>query len=119
MKRDRAVDHYIARAPAPARPMMRALRTAIASAVPRDAAETISYRIPAVKRERVLVWFAAFRDHCSLFPGASIVARFKEDLEPYKTSKGTIQFPIERRLPVALVKKIVRARVRDDASKDR
>ena len=87
------------------------MRGAIRSAVPREATETISYRIPAFKHHGILVWFAAFSDHCSLFPTAAVIEAFKEELKGFSTSKGTIHFPLNRPLPVALIKKIVKARV--------
>jgi len=87
------------------------MRAAIRSAVPREATETISYRIPAFKHHGILVWFAAFSDHCSLFPTAAVIEAFNEELKGFSTSKGTIHFPLNRPLPVALIKKIVKARV--------
>ena len=84
---------------------------AIRSAVPREATETISYRIPAFKHQRILVWFAAFSDHCSLFPTAALIEEFNKELQGFSTSKGTIHFPLNKPLPVALIKKIVKARV--------
>jgi uncharacterized protein YdhG (YjbR/CyaY superfamily) len=105
------VDEYFARVPEPARGMLAKMRTAIRSAVPRDAMETISYRIPAFTRNGVLVWYAAFSDHVSLFPGGSVLGRFKDDTAGLKMSKGTIQFPLDKPLPLALIKRIVSARV--------
>jgi uncharacterized protein YdhG (YjbR/CyaY superfamily) len=87
------------------------LRSCVQSAAPADAVETISYGIPALKSSKVIVWYAAFADHCSLFPTASIIAAFADELKTYRTSKGTIQFPLDRPVPVALVKKLVKARV--------
>ncbi|HKN35493.1 MAG TPA: DUF1801 domain-containing protein [Terriglobales bacterium] len=87
------------------------LRAAIRSAVPPEATETISYRIPAVKYNGILVWFAAFSNHCSLFPTSSVIEAFKNDLKRYSTSKGTIHFPADKPLPTALIKKLVKARV--------
>jgi uncharacterized protein YdhG (YjbR/CyaY superfamily) len=105
------VDEYLASLPAPARARFRELRAAIRSAVPRQATETISYGIPAFKHNAVLVWFAAFSGHCSLFPTAAIIDAFKPDLRGFSTSKGTIHFPADQPLPTALIKKIVKARV--------
>jgi uncharacterized protein YdhG (YjbR/CyaY superfamily) len=87
------------------------MRDTIRSVVPREAVEVISYRMPAFKPGHVLVWYAAFADHVSLFPGGSVLVRFENDLAAFKTSKGTIQFPLDRSLPTALIKHIVRARV--------
>src|SRR5215475_6406405 len=105
------VEHYIARVPKTSRAAFDKLRAAVRSGVPRDAEETLSYRIPAFRREVVLVWFAAFANHCSLFPTASVIEKFKNELKGYPTSKGTIHFPLEKPLPVALIKRIVKARV--------
>lgn len=71
----------------------------------------ISYRIPAFKTERILVWYAAFSDHVSLFPTAAVIKQFKTELKSFRTSKGTIRFPLDKPLPTALIKKIARARV--------
>jgi len=113
------VDEYLARVPEPARSTLNKMRAAIRSAVPPEATETISYRIPAFKYKGVLVWFAAFSDHCSLFPTASIVEAFKNELKGFSTSKGTIHFPTDKPLPTALVKKMVKARVAQNENKTR
>ena len=112
-----SIDQYMAGVPEPARTTLKKMRTAIRSALPSDATETISYRIPAFKRKNILVWFAAFSDHCSLFPTASVIAEFKDELKGYSTSKGTIHFPLDKPPPIALIKKIVKARVKQDQSK--
>jgi uncharacterized protein YdhG (YjbR/CyaY superfamily) len=111
------IDGYLARVPEPARTTLSKLRAAIRSALPPEASETISYRIPAFKHKQVLVWFAAFSDHCSFFPTAAVIAAFKSQLKPYSTSKGTIQFPTNKPLPSALVKKMVKARLAQLQSK--
>jgi uncharacterized protein YdhG (YjbR/CyaY superfamily) len=113
------VDEYLARVPEPARSTLNKMRAAIRSAVPPEATETISYRTPAFKYKGVLVWFAAFSDHCSLFPTASIVEAFKNELKGFSTSKGTIHFPTDKPLPTALVKKMVKARVAQNENKTR
>src|SRR5437870_6014511 len=105
------VDEYLAGLPEPARSTLNKIRAAIRSAVPPEATETISYRIPAVKYNGILVWFAAFSNHCSLFPTSSVIEAFKNDLKRYSTSKGTIHFPADKPLPTALIKKLVKARV--------
>src|SRR5271155_1492477 len=102
------VDEYLARVPEPARGTLNKIRAAIRSAVPRDAIEVISYGIPAFKYKGTVVWYAAFANHCSLFPTASVIDAFKDELKGFFTSKGTIQFPANKPLPVALVKKIVK-----------
>src|SRR5882724_6636906 len=104
------IDEYLAGVPEPARSTLRKMRAAIRSAVPPEAAETISYGMPAFKHKGVLVWFAAFSNHCSLFPTSSVIEAFKNELKGLSTSKGTIHFPTDKPLPTALVKKLVKAR---------
>ena len=115
----KSVEEYLAGVPEPARSTLNKLRAAIRSAVPPEATETISYRIPAFKYKGVLVWFAAFSNHCSLFPTAAVVEAFKNELKGFSTSKGTIHFPTDKPLPTALVKKLVKARVAQVESKKR
>ena len=119
-KRKRApktVSEYLARVPRRARRAFNQLRATIRSAVPRRATETISYGIPAFQLDKVLVWYAAFANHCSLFPTASVIAAFKDALKGFSTSKGTIHFPIDQPLPIALIKKLVKARVVQNETK--
>jgi uncharacterized protein YdhG (YjbR/CyaY superfamily) len=113
------VDEYLAGVPEPARSTLAKMRAAIRSAVPPEAIETISYRIPAFKHKGVLVWYAAFSDHCSLFPTAAVIEAFKNELKGFSTSKGTIHFPTDKPLPTALVKKLVKARVAQSEDKKR
>ncbi|PYU40592.1 MAG: hypothetical protein DMG56_13475 [Acidobacteria bacterium] len=113
------VDEYLAGIPEPARSTLSKMRMAIRSAAPPEATETISYGMPAFKYKGVLVWFAAFSKHCSLFPTASVVEAFKNELKGFSTSKGTIHFPTDKPLPTALVKKLVKARVSQIESKKR
>jgi len=113
------VNEYLAGVPEPARSTLNKMRAAIRSAAPREATETISYGMPAFKHNGVLVWFAAFSDHCSLFPTASVIEAFKNELKGFSTSKGTIHFPTDKPLPAALVKKMVKARVAQIESKKR
>lgn len=110
-------DEYLAAVSEPARSTLNKMRAVIRSAVPRDATETISYGMPAFKRNGVLVWYAAFSDHCSFFPTGAMIEKFKDELKGYTTSKGTIQFAVDKPLPAALVKKMVKARVAATESK--
>lgn len=123
MKKGSAVpkntDEYIAMVPEPARSTLKKMRAVIRSVVPRETTEIISYGMPAFKHNGVLVWFAAFANHCSLFPTASVIEAFKHELKGYATSKGTIQFPVDKPLPTALVKKLVQARVAQNKNKKR
>ena len=107
----KTVEEYFAQVQEPARSTLSKMRATIRSVVPAEATETISYSIPAFKHRKVLVWYAAFSDHCSLFPTAAVIEMFKDELKGYSTSKGTIHFSLNRPLPVALIKKMVKARV--------
>lgn len=114
----KSVDEYLARVPQPARSTLKKVRAAIRSALPRQATEVISYQIPAFKyKGRPLVWFAAFSNHCSLFPTASLIAAFKNELKGFQISKGTIQFPVDKPLPAVLLKKMVKARLAQNEKK--
>jgi uncharacterized protein YdhG (YjbR/CyaY superfamily) len=115
----KTVQEYLATVPEGSQETFGKLRAAVRSAVPRDAVEILSYRIPAFKKKVVLIWFAAFRDHCSLFPTSSVIGDFKAELKDYFTSKGTIHFPIDEPLSGALVKRIVKARVAQVDNKKR
>jgi uncharacterized protein YdhG (YjbR/CyaY superfamily) len=113
----RNVDEYFAGVPEPARSTLHQMRAAIRSAVPPDATESISYKIPAFKYNGPLLWYAVFSDHCSLFPTASVIAAFKKELKGYTTSKGTIHFPLDKPLPTTLLRKLVKARVAQQLQK--
>ena len=93
---------------------MQEIRRIIRSVAP-DAVEHFSYRIPGFRlRGKVFVYYAAFKEHCSLYPmGDRIRRAHAQSLKGYKTSKGTIQFPLDQPLPVMLVKRLVAARMRE------
>jgi uncharacterized protein YdhG (YjbR/CyaY superfamily) len=114
----KSVDEYLAGVPEPARSTLNRVRAAIRSAVPPEATEAISYRIPTFKYKGPLLGFAAFSDHCSLFPmSPSVIEAFKNELKDFQTSKGTIRFPMDKPLPAALVKKLVKARIAEKEHK--
>ena len=115
----RNVDEYLGRVPEPARSTLNKIRAAIRSAAPPEATETISYGMPAFKHNGILVWFAAFSNHCSLFPTAAVIEALKNELRGFRVSKGTVQFPTDKPLPAALVKKIVKLRVAQNESRKR
>jgi len=117
MRSPATVDQYFAAVPEPARGALQQIRAAIRSVVPPDATEIISYKIPAFKHKKVLVWYAAFANHCSLFPTASVIEAFKDELKGFSTSKGTVHFPLDKPMPVELIKKVVKARVTESESK--
>jgi uncharacterized protein YdhG (YjbR/CyaY superfamily) len=115
----KSVDEYLASVPEPARSTLKHIRSVIRAVVPAGATEVISYGMPMFKYNGMLVAYAAFKKHCSLFPtGSGVLDQFEEELKGYRTSKGTIQFPADKPLPDALVWKIVRARVRENREWD-
>lgn len=106
------IDSYLAGVSPPARAILEKLRSVILSVAP-DAEEVISYGMPAFKCHGMLVGFAAWKEHCGFYPwNSSTVDEFKKELKGYTTSKGAIQFPLTKPLPVTLVKKIVKARMK-------
>jgi uncharacterized protein YdhG (YjbR/CyaY superfamily) len=116
----KTVDEYLAAIPEPARSTLNKVRATIRSVVPAEITEVISYRIPAFKTTKgMLMWYAAFSDHCSLFPTASVIKKFKDELKDFRVSKGTIHFPVDKALPATLLEKIVKARVADMEAKKR
>lgn len=112
------VDKYLAGVPEPARGTLNRVRAAIRSAAPPEATEAISYRIPTFKYKGPLLGFAAFSNHCSLFPmSPAVIEAFKNELRDFDTSKGTIRFSVDKPLPAALVKKLVKARIAEKEHK--
>jgi uncharacterized protein YdhG (YjbR/CyaY superfamily) len=114
------IDEYLASIPEPARGTLNKVRAAIRSAVPREATEAITYGMPTFKYKGSLVAFAAFKKHCSLFPmSMAVIAEFKNELKGFHTFKGTIQFPLDKPLPAALLKKMVKARILQNEERTR
>ena len=103
---------YYAAQPSEQRRMLKQIRSLARSAAP-DAEDAWSYRIPALRLDgKVLVWYAGFKAHVSLFPMTDRIRRaFAAELKGYKTAKGTIQFPVGKRIPVSLVKRLIKARM--------
>lgn len=129
----KTVEEYLAAVPEPARSTLNNVRAQIKNSTARVAAreeitEVISYGIPAVRIDArrgkgIVMWYAAFSDHCSLFPTASVIKQFKEELKDYRVSKGTVHFGVSRsdkdkHLPAALLKKIVKARLAEMEGKE-
>lgn len=96
--------------------MLEELRQAIKLAAP-AAEEVISYQMPAFKYHGVLVYFAAYKHHIGVYPTSSGIAAFKKELSVYKGAKGSVQFPLDKPLPLALIKKIVKFRVKENLEK--
>lgn len=100
------IDAYHAFFPPEIRQLLDRLREVIRQAMP-DAQEMIRYNMPAFRQGKVSVYYAAYKKHIGFYPGSAPIKVFKETLAPYKTSKGAIQFPIDKPIPIALVKKII------------
>jgi uncharacterized protein YdhG (YjbR/CyaY superfamily) len=112
------IDEYLAGVPEPARGTLSKVRAAIRSAVPKEATEAITYGMPTFKYKGSLMAFAAFKKHCSLFPmSMAVIAEFKNELKGFHTFKGTIQFPPDKPLPATLLKKMVKARIRQNEAR--
>jgi uncharacterized protein YdhG (YjbR/CyaY superfamily) len=112
-----SVEEYLAGLPDDSRTVLENLRGTIKSVVP-EATETIRYQMPAFKfRGRMLVYYAAFKEHCSLFPAtAAVVDALGDELRPHISGKGTIRFTPDRPLSPRLVKRIVEARIAENAA---
>jgi uncharacterized protein YdhG (YjbR/CyaY superfamily) len=113
----KSIDEYIAPFPEEIQKKLQDIRQTIHETVP-DAQEKISYSMPAFAlNNRILVYFAAFKNHIGFFPTGSGVEHFLPELGEYKTSKGTIQFPLDQPLPLALVRRITVYRVQENLAK--
>ena len=111
------IEDYLAAVPPDARSALVGLRKTIKAAAPR-AVEAISYGMPAFKHKGVLVYYAAFKDHCSFFPASkTVMRRYAAELKKYDTSKGTVRFPAAKPLPAALVTRMVKARIAENEAR--
>lgn len=115
-KKFTTVDEYLDTVPEHVKEILEKLRTAIKQAAP-AAEEIISYNMPAYKQHGVLVYFAANKGHIGFYPTGLPIVAFKDQLAKYNTSKGAIQFPIDKPLPITLVKNIVKFRLSEDREK--
>jgi uncharacterized protein YdhG (YjbR/CyaY superfamily) len=109
MKNYGTVDEYIANFSGETQKRLKIIRKTIKDILPPEATEKISYGIPTFYLNGNLVHFAGFKDHISLFPGSGPVASLAQELSAYKTSKGTIQLPLDKQLPLELITKVMKA----------
>jgi uncharacterized protein YdhG (YjbR/CyaY superfamily) len=112
----KTIDEYINAFPEDIQIVLEKMRQTIRKAAP-ESIEAISYQMPGFKLNGSLVWFAAFKNHIGFYPTPSGIEFFKKELSPYKTSKGTVQFPLDKPVPYDLVKKIVLFRVNENLAK--
>ncbi len=110
-------DEYIQQFPPEVQALLQKLRGAIKAAAPK-AEEVISYQMPAYNYHGMLVYFAAYKNHIGFYPTGSGIEAFKKELSVYKGSKGAVQFPIDKPLPLALIKQIVKFRVQVNLEKE-
>ena len=115
--RPSSTTEYINAAPKEARKKLREMRACIREAAP-GATESLKWGMPAFSHRRILVTFAAFKHHIGFYPTASAVRAFAKDLSKFVTAKGSIQFPLEKPLPLSLIRKITAFRVRESIEKD-
>ena len=115
-KKFTSINNYHSSFPKDVREKLETMRSAISNAAP-NAVETISYNIPTFKQNYWLVSYGGFKNHIGFFPGAGAIVDFKKELTKFKTSKGTIQFPFEKPLPISLIKKIVKYRLAQEREK--
>lgn len=110
------VEAYFSALPAPTKKLLRQLRETIRAAAP-GAQEVISYNMPAIKLKGVLVWYAGYKQHIGFYPRPSTLQAFKKELSGYKGSKGAVQFPLDEPLPLDLITRMVKFRVKEDQLK--
>jgi uncharacterized protein YdhG (YjbR/CyaY superfamily) len=110
------IDNYLESFPQKTRSLLEQIRSTIQKAAP-EATEKISYQMPTFYYNGNLVHFAAFKNHIGFFPTPSAIEAFQKELKPYKTSKGTVQFPLTDPLPLKLIERIVKFRVKENSSK--
>lgn len=110
------VDDYISAFPVETKKLLEQMRSTIKKAAPK-AEEVISYGMPAYKLNGMLVYFAGYKNHIGFYPTSSGIAHFKKDLSIYKGAKGSVQFPLDNPLPLALIRKIVKFRLAENSEK--
>jgi uncharacterized protein YdhG (YjbR/CyaY superfamily) len=117
-RRPQSVAEYIDAAPIEAKKKLREMRACIRASAP-NAKEGLKWGMPAFSYRRILVTFAAFKHHLGFYPTPSAVSAFAKDLKKFATAKGSIQFPLDQPLPLSLIRKITRFRVRESIGQDK
>lgn len=110
----RDTDEYIAAFPPETQAILQELRQTIKKAAPK-AEEVISYNMPGYKQQGMLVWYAGYKNHIGFYPKPSGLFEFRKELSAYKSSKGAVQFPIDKPLPLNLITKMVKFRLKENA----
>jgi len=110
------IDEYIKTFPRDIQKILETVRQTIKKSALK-AQEAISYQIPTFKLNGNLVHFAAFKNHIGFYPGSKAIKDFQKDLVKYKSSKGAVQFPIDKPMPLSLIQKIVKHRVKENSIK--
>jgi uncharacterized protein YdhG (YjbR/CyaY superfamily) len=116
MNKPKDIEEYIGQFPSDTRKILEQVRTTIRKAAP-EAQEVISYSMPGFKLNGMLVWFAGYEKHIGFYPGASGIAAFKNEISDYKWAKGSVQFPLDKAMPLDLITKIVKFRVNENLHK--
>ncbi|OFY87141.1 MAG: hypothetical protein A3F72_16685 [Bacteroidetes bacterium RIFCSPLOWO2_12_FULL_35_15] len=116
MKKPLNIDEYIKNYPKEIQQRLEKIRTTIKNNAPK-AEEVISYGMPAFKLNGLLVWFAAHKKHIGFYPKASGIEAFKKELSVFKGAKGSVQFPFDKPLPIGLITKIIKFRVKENLEK--
>ena len=112
------IDNYIKTFPRDIQKILNEVRGTIKAAAPK-AEEAISYQIPTFKLNGYLVHFAAFKNHIGFYPGSKAIEVFKKELKSYKSSKGAVQFPLDKPIPLPLIRKIVKYKVGESSQKEK
>ncbi len=110
------IDEYIGSFPTDTQELLKQLLATIRETAP-EAEEVISYQMPAFKLNGMLVYFAGYKNHIGFYPTSSGISAFKDELSNYKSSKGTVQFPLDKPLPLELIRKIVQFRIHENFHK--
>lgn len=118
-KKFKTVEEYLSVLPKKSRQILEKLRKAIKQAAP-EAEEVISYNMPAFRYHGIVVYYAAHKEHIGFYPADThVIEQFRDDLKGYETSKGTIKFPLDKPIPLDLVKRIVEFRVKQNLERAR